>query len=109
MPSNPLSDPNWAANLTNRIDHYVGLVRDNATLKVVTVVRAVVFGLIAGLIGVIAAVLAAILGIRLVQRLVRLVGRVDHDTSVWISYLVIAVLLAAAGAFLMSKRHTAQA
>lgn len=109
MPSNPLSDPDWAANLTNRIDHYVGLVRDNATLKVVTVVRAVVFGLIAGLVGLIAAVLGAILAIRLVQRLTRLVGRVDHSTSVWISYLVIAVLLLALGAFLMSKRHTSEA
>lgn len=109
MPSNPLSDPNWASNLTNRIDHFVGLVRDNATLKVVTVVRAVVFGLIAGLVGLIAAVLAAIVAIRLVQRVVRLIARVDHGSSVWISYLVIAVLLLGAGAFLMSKRHTSEA
>lgn len=106
MPVNPLTDPNWAANLTNKVDHYVGLVRDNATVKVVTVVRAVVFGLIAGILGLIAVVVGAILAIRLVQRLVRLVARVDHNSAVWISYFVIAVLLVGLGAFLMSKRHT---
>ncbi len=46
MPGNPLTDPNWAPQLADTIDRYVGLVRDKATSKVVLVVRGLVFGIV---------------------------------------------------------------
>ncbi len=106
MPSNPLSDPNWAANLTNTIDKYVGVVRDNATLRVVKLVRTVVFGALAGFAGLVLAVVGIILGVRVIQGLVRMLPGQSHASSVWIGYLVFAALLFGAGAFLMRKRHT---
>lgn len=106
MAGNPLSDPNWAPKLTDKIDHYVGLVRDNATLKVVKIVRAIVFGLIAGIAALAALVVSLIILVRLTQRVSRAVFRVDHPGSVWISYLVIGALFMALGAFLMRLRHT---
>ena len=105
MPSNPLTDPQWAANITETVDRYVGLVRDNVTTKAVRAVRAVVFGALLAVAGLVLAVIGGIFGMRLLQRIVRAVGRVDHNTSVWVSYLVIAALLFGLGAVLMRKRH----
>ena len=106
MPANPLSDPNFAANLTATIDKYVGMVRDNATLRVVKVVRLAVFGLLAAITGFVALILTVILGTRLFQKVSGRVFRVDHPTTVWISYLVLGGLMVVGGALLMRSRHT---
>ncbi|MEY2444516.1 MAG: hypothetical protein QOE00_1096, partial [Ilumatobacteraceae bacterium] len=40
MPGNPLTDPNWAKEITDTIDRYVGKVRTTLTDRVVFAVRA---------------------------------------------------------------------
>ena len=39
MPSNPLSDPNWAPQLADTIERVVGQVRDKTTKPVVMITR----------------------------------------------------------------------
>ena len=46
MPGNPLTDPNWAKDLADTVDRYVGKVRTTVTDRAVTAVRAVVFGIV---------------------------------------------------------------
>ena len=106
MPGNPLSDPNWASDVADTIERLVGNVRDKATLKVVTLVRALVFGLLIAVVGLAVVVLVLIVSVRLLQALVRFPTRADHASAVWISYLVMSALLFAGGAFAMRKRST---
>lgn len=109
MPGNPLTDPNWAANLTSTVDRYVGLVRDNVTVKVVKAIRALVLGVLAAVAAMIALVLTMILGTRLLQKVSGRVFRVEHGTTVWISYLIMGGLLCLLGGLLMRSRHTQDA
>ncbi|CAB4605223.1 MAG: hypothetical protein F2534_04570 [Actinobacteria bacterium] len=106
MAGNPLNDPNWAPELANLVDRYVGLVRDNVTGKAVTAVRGIVFGVVVALTSIAALILGLILGTRLLQRLVNIGGFIDRDSSVWVSYMVIGGILVLAGMFCMRKRHT---
>ncbi|MFM2114649.1 MAG: hypothetical protein RI908_390, partial [Actinomycetota bacterium] len=59
MPSNPLTDPDWATKTVDFIDRWVSLVRDRTTRPLIAVVRGIVFGVLI-LTGV---VLVAILGL----------------------------------------------
>jgi H+/Cl- antiporter ClcA len=104
MPGNPLTDPNWAADVTDTIERMVGKVRDNVTVKAVTVVRALVFGIIITIAALATVCLLIVVATKLLQGLVRFPTRTDHDSSVWISYLVMSGLLFLAGAFCMRKR-----
>ena len=47
MPSNPLTDPEWANRSVDFIDRWVQLVRRYTTQPIVTTARGVVFGLLA--------------------------------------------------------------
>ena len=69
MPGNPLSDPNWAAELTDTVVRVVGTVRDRTTNNVVLVARAVVFGVLAAILGVIALTLLLLVLTRALQAL----------------------------------------
>jgi hypothetical protein len=104
MPGNPLTDPNWAAEVTDTIERIVGKVRDNVTVKAVTVVRALVFGLIIAIAALAALTLLIVVMTKLLQGLVRFPTRTDHASSVWISYLVMSALLFLGGAVCMRKR-----
>lgn len=104
MPGNPLTDPNWAASTADTIERWVTLIREKTTDNIVRVTRGVVFGLIAAIGGLVALVLTLIVLTRALQALLDVV--VDHDTAVWASYLVLAGILFATGAFSMAKRHT---
>lgn len=106
MPGNPLNNPNWAPQLADTVERVVGRVRDTATNRVVVVVRALVFGIIIGLAALVAGVLALILSTKILQRLVNIGGAIDADSSVWLSYLVMAVLLGLAGIICMRKRSS---
>ena len=106
MAGNPLNDPNWAPELANLVDRYVGMVRDSVTSKAVTAVRALVFGLIVGFTAIAAVILSVILGTKLLQRIVNIGGWIDRDSSVWVSYMVMGGILFLAGLFCMRKRHT---
>ena len=103
MPGNPLTDPNWASDLADTIDRYVGKVRTTVTDRAVTAVRAVVFGIIIALAVPVTITLLVILGTKFIQRLIALA--VDHDSSVWASYMVIGGLLVLCGSLAMRKRY----
>jgi hypothetical protein len=108
MAGNPLNNPNWAPELANTIDRYVGMVRDKVTGKAVVAVRAAVFGMIVAFTGIATVTLSVILGTKLLQRVVNIGGAVDRDSSVWVSYMVMGGMLVLAGLFCMRKRHTPQ-
>jgi len=103
MPGNPLTDPNWASDLADVIDLYVGKVRSTVTNRAVTVVRAVVFGLIILIVAPVAVTLVVIILTKSLQRLIA--TTTDHDTAVWMSYMFIAAVLIIVGSILMSKRY----
>jgi|SRR5690554_7760878 uncharacterized membrane protein YedE/YeeE len=105
MPGNPLSDPNWAADVTNQITTFVGNVRDKTTGNVVKAVRGLVFGLLATFLGLFAVVVLLVMLARALQSLLDI--WVDWATAVWISYLFLGGLFVLAGLILMSKRHSA--
>ena len=108
MPGNPLTDPNWAADVTDTIERVVGKVRDNVTVKAVTVVRALVFGIIISIAALATLCLLVIVATKLLQGLVRFPTRTDHASSVWISYLVLSGILFLAGALCMRKRFSSE-
>jgi hypothetical protein len=106
MPGNPLTDPNWAADVANTIERYVGKVRTAVTDRAVLVVRTVVFGIVIAIAAPVTLALLIILGTKLVQRVVAIAT--DHDSSIWISYMIIGGLLVLAGSFLMRKRYVSE-
>lgn len=109
MPGNPLSDPNWAPQLADTVERVVGSVRDKATLKVVVLVRALVFGLVIGIAALAALVLMVILGVNLLQVVLGRITRQDTDSVVWISYFVMSGLLLLLGAICMRMRRSPEA
>ena len=109
MPGNPLTDPNWAPQLADTIDRYVGLVRDKATSKVVLVVRGLVFGIVILFTLIATITLSVILGIKLLQRIVNIGGLVDTDSSVWVSYVLLGGVFVLVGLFLFTKRSPEEA
>jgi hypothetical protein len=108
MAGNPLNDPNWATDLANLVDRYVALVRDNVTSKVVTAVRALVFGIVVGFVAIALAALSLILTTKLLQRLLNIGGLIDSDSAVWVSYLLLGGILVLGGLFCMRKRPVPQ-
>ncbi len=104
MPGNPLSDPNWASDLTQQITGVVGNVRDKTTNNAVKAVRGVVFGLIGLFLGLVAVVLLLIILTRGLQSLLDI--WFEWDKSVYLSYFVVGGILTLAGLLLMSKRQS---
>jgi hypothetical protein len=109
MAGNPLTNPNWAPELADTVERLVGTVRDTATNRVVVVVRALVFGIVIGVGAIIVLTLGIIVGLQLLQRLVNIGGWIDRDSSVWVSYLVMAGIFLLAGALLMRQRSDTDA
>ena len=107
MPGNPFTDPNWAPDLADTIDRYVGKVRTTVTDRAVFAVRGVVFGIVIAIAAPVTLALLLIVSTKLLQRLVGI--GLDHDSSIWMSYVVIGGCTAAAGSLLMRKRFEADA
>jgi hypothetical protein len=107
MPGNPLTDPNWAPDLTAQITTFVGNVRDKTTNNAIKVVRGVVFGLLGLFLGLVAIVLLLIIATRGLQSLLDI--WFEWDKSVYLSYFVVGGILTLAGMLLMNKRHSADA
>ena len=107
MPGNPLTDPNWAKEITDTIDRYVGKVRSTVTDRAVYAVRALVFGIVIAIAAPVTFALILILGTKLLQRVIEIAT--DHDSSIWISYVVLGALLLAAGSWMMRKRFEGDA
>ena len=104
MPGNPLTDPNWADDVTNQITGLVGTIRDKTTNNAIVAVRAVVFGLLGLILGLVLVALLLILLTRLVQAI--LSNWIDWDTAVYTSYFIIGGLLTLGGVLLMMKRNS---
>jgi len=103
MPGNPLTDPNWATDVTDQITTAVGNVRDKTTNNAIKVVRAVVFGLLGLLLGTTAIVLLLIMLTRALQSLLDI--WVEWDKAVWLSYFLVGGIMTIVGWLLMLKRH----
>jgi hypothetical protein len=103
MPGNPLTDPNWASDLADTIDRYIGKVRTTVTDRAVTAVRAIVFGIVILIAAPATVALMVILGTKFLQRLIAI--GTDHDSSVWVSYMVLGGLLVIGGSAMMRKRY----
>lgn len=107
MAGNPLTDPNWAADVTQTIVSTVDKVRDRTTTPIVTAARGLVFGLLGGILGIAAFVL---LLIGFSRGLINLLEwPFDHDSAVWISHAVIGGTLILAGSLCMVKRQSKEA
>jgi len=103
MPGNPLTDPNWATDVTEQITTLVGNVRDKTTNNAIKAVRGVVFGLMGLFLGFVAIVLLIIVMTRGLQSLLDIFF--EWDKSVYLSYFIVGGILTIAGMFLMTKRH----
>ena len=107
MAGNPLSDPRFAADLADRVERYVGTIRDRATTPLVHLARAAVYGLLAAFLGVTALVLVIIASTRALQSLLDLfVGR---PQAVYLSYLIFGGILCLAGLLVLRQRRASDA
>lgn len=102
MPSNPLTDPNWASEVSDQVTRVVGTVRDRATNQVIVAVRAVVFGLLGLMLGVVLVTLFLIASTRGLQSLLDL--GMGWDTAVYVSYYIMGGVLVLAGWIAMSLK-----
>lgn len=110
MGLNPIGNPEWPRQTAELVERVVGSVRSKTTDKLVTIIRAVVYGLLIAIAAFVGLILATILFTRLLQfgiAKLPIGDRPRHARSVWISYLFIGVVLIAAGLLAMSKRHPA--
>lgn len=105
MPGNPLTDPNWANDITDQITQVVGKVRDKTTNNAIVAVRAVVYGLLAFFLAIALIILLLIFLTRGLQSLLNLM--MGWDTAVYVSYFIVGGLLTLAGLFAMTKRSGA--
>jgi len=102
MPGNPLTDPNWASDTTNKLVTVVTAVREQTTTKAVMAARAVVFGIIAAFLGVFIVVITIVLLMRGIQALLDLV--VTKPQAVYLSYYIVGGILCLGGLLLFRKR-----
>ena len=107
MPGNPLTDENWASDVTEQITGFVGNIRDKATNNAVKAVRGVVFGLLAFLLVPVVIALVLITLTRGLQSLFDI--WFEWDKAVYTSYFVLGGILTLVGLLLMSKRHATDA
>ena len=106
MPGNPFTDPNWAADLADTVERVVGKVRSVATDNAVKASRGIVFGVL-GLMALLTATpLLVILFTRFCQTLLSRITRTDHDTTVWLSYMITGTLFMVVGFILLKLRHS---
>ncbi|MEY2627817.1 MAG: hypothetical protein RJB08_1576 [Actinomycetota bacterium] len=104
MPSNPLTDPDWAQRTVDFIDKWVGIVRDRTTKPLIAVVRGIVYGVLI-LTGV---TLIAVLGLIALTRGLQaaLDAGMSRDAAVWASYLILGGLLFVIGLLIARKQRS---
>ena len=105
MPANPLTDPNWATETTDKLVSLIDNVRAQTTQKVVYAARGAVFGVIAVMLGTFIAIIAFAGLLRGLQALLELA--VGWDRAVYLSYLILGGLFCIVGLVLFSKRNAA--
>ena len=104
MAGNPLTDPQWPAELADTVERVVGTVKEKATKPAVHVTRAIVFGLLAAFLGITALVLFLIGVTRGVQALLDLF--LSRERAVYVSYLLVGGILCLGGALFLRRRHS---
>ena len=102
MPGNPLTDPNWASDTTNKLVNVVTTVREQTTTRAVIAARAVVFGIIAAFLGVFILVISIVQLMRVIQELLDLA--VTQAQAVYLSYFIVGGMLCLGGWLLFRKR-----
>jgi hypothetical protein len=107
MPANPLTDPNWATDLTDRLVTLIETVRLKTTQNIVYAARAVVFGLIAVIVGTFALVILLVMLMRGLQAFLDLFT--TWERAVYLSYLIVGAILSIIGMVLFKKRNSAAA
>jgi uncharacterized membrane protein len=105
MPANPLTDPNWATETTDKLVTLIDTVRSQTTQKVVYAARGAVFGVIAVMLGTFIAIIALVGAMRGLQALLELA--VGWDRAVYLSYFIVGGILSLVGLVLFRKRNTA--
>jgi uncharacterized protein YacL len=104
MAGNPLTDPNWAADVTDKIVDTIDQVRAKTTKPIILIARGLVFGLLSAFLGVMA---LALLLIGVSRALINFIEwPLDHDTAVWVSYFIFGGLLCLIGTVCMIKRQS---
>lgn len=103
MPGNPLTDPNWADDMTDTVVRTVDAVRERTTVPAIYAARGLVFGILAAFLGLFALFLVIIALMRGVQAL--LDSWVSQERAVYISYFVVGGIFAIAGLVLFRKRN----
>ena len=107
MAGNPLTDPNWAADVTQTIVSTIDKIRDRTTTPIVMLARGLVFGILGVILSSAAFVL---LLIGLSRGLISLIEwPLDHDSAVWVSHAIVGGLLVLAGSICMVKRQSKEA
>lgn len=105
MPANPLTDPNWATETTDKLVTLIDTVRSQTTQKVVYAARGAVFGVIAVMLGTLIAIIAVVGLMRGLQALLELA--VGWDRAVYLSYFIVGGILSLVGLVLFRKRNAA--
>lgn len=105
MPGNPLTDPNWATETTDKLVGFIDNVRAQTTQKVVYAARGLVFGIIAAMLGVFIAIVGVVAILRGLESLLELA--VGWDRAVYLSYLILGGVLSLVGMILFRKRNAA--
>lgn len=105
MPSNPLTDPNWATDTTDKLVSLIDNVRSQTTLKVVYAARGAVFGVIALMLGALIGIIAVVAAMRGLQALLALA--VDWGQAVYLSYFIVGIAFSLLGVLLFHKRNAA--
>jgi len=105
MPANPLTDPNWATETTDKLVGVIDNIRAQTTQKVVYVARGAVFGVLAALLGMFIAIVALVGLMRGFQALLELA--VGWNRAVYLSYLIVGGILSTVGLVLFRKRNAA--
>ena len=105
MPANPLTDPNWATETTDKLVSLIDSVRSQTTQKVVYAARGAVFGVIAVMLGTLITIVTLIGLMRGLQSLLELA--VGWDRAVYLSYFIVGGILSVVGMVLFRKRNAA--
>lgn len=105
MPANPLTDPNWASETTDKLVSLIDNIRSKTTQKLVYAARGAVFGVIALMLGTFISIVGLVGLMRGLQALLELA--VGWDRAVYLSYLIIGGILCIIGLLLFRKRNAA--
>lgn len=103
MAGNPLTDPNWADSTTDQVVKLVDNIKAKTTKPAVMAARGLVFGLLAFFLGLFALVLLLIILTRGLQAFFDI--WLEHERSVYISYLLVGGALSIVGLVLFKKRN----